>query len=224
MNDKPRVEPTFDPSPRLDPNPEAPGRQEGGRQEPSLEPAPPANDAQAATPAADANALAEEAKELKDKLLRSMAETENLRRRFEREREDTAKYAVANFAKELVTVADNLRRALESVGEEARTHEAVKGLTEGVEATERAMLAAFERFGVKRVDPMGQRFDPNLHQAMAQIDADQPAGTVVQVMQPGYVIHGRLLRAAMVIVAKAKPAQGSGGEASTAQSGVDIKA
>jgi molecular chaperone GrpE len=216
MNDKPRVEPTFDRSPATEPNPEP------GRQDPSLNPAPPpANDAQpAAAPAADAAALAEETKELKDKLLRAMAETENLRRRFEREREDTAKYAVSNFAKELVTVADNLRRALESVGEEAKANDAVKGLTEGVEATERAMLAAFERFGVKRVDPFGQRFDPNLHQAMAQIDSDQPAGTVVQVMQPGYVIHGRLLRAAMVIVAKAKPS----GEASAAQSGVDIKA
>ena len=226
MNDKPRVEPTFDRSPATEPGSEAPGRQEQDRQEPSLNPAPPpANDTQpAAAPAADAAALAEEVKDLKDKLLRAMAETENLRRRFEREREDTAKYAVSNFAKELATVADNLRRALESIGEEARTNDAVKGLTEGVEATERAMLAAFERFGVKRVEPLGQRFDPNLHQAMAQIDSDQPAGTVVQVMQPGYVIHGRLLRAAMVIVAKAKPAQGPGGEASTAQSGVDIKA
>jgi molecular chaperone GrpE len=213
MNDKPRVEPTFDRAPANEPGGEA-----AGRQEPNLNPAPPlANDAQ---PVADAAALAEEVRELKDKLLRSMAETENLRRRFEREREDTAKYAVSNFAKELVTVADNLRRALESVGEEAKANDSVKGLTEGVEATERAMLAAFERFGVSRVDPLGQRFDPNLHQAMAQIDSDQPASTVVQVMQPGYVIHGRLLRAAMVIVAKARPA----GEASTAQSGVDIKA
>lgn len=208
-NDKPRVEPTFDPSARPDQ-----GMELQGRQEPSLEPA---NDAQ---PAADPAALADEVNQLKDKLLRAMAETENVRRRFEREREDTAKYAVSNFAKELVTVADNLRRAIEAVGEEARAHEAVKGLTEGVEATERAMLAAFERFGVKRVDPQGQRFDPNLHQAMAQIDSDQPGGSVVQVMQPGYVIHGRLLRPAMVIVAKAKPA----GDASTAQSGLDIKA
>jgi molecular chaperone GrpE len=225
MNDKPRVEPTFDPSPRPD---AAQGPQ--SRQEPTFEPpladeaqpAPPANDTQ---PAADAAALAEEVNQLKDKLLRAMAETENLRRRFEREREDTAKYAVSNFAKELVTVADNLRRAIDSIDAEARTgNDAVKSLAEGVEVTERAMLSAFERFGVKRIDPTGQRFDPNLHQAMAQIDSDQPAGTVVQVMQPGYVIHGRLLRAAMVIVAKARPAQGSGGEASTAQSGVDIKA
>lgn len=208
-HDKPRVEPTFDPSAQPDQ-----GMEPQGRQEPSLEPA---NDAQ---PAADPAALADEVNQLKDKLLRAMAETENVRRRFEREREDTAKYAVSNFAKELVTVADNLRRAIEAVGEEARAHEAVKGLTEGVEATERAMLAAFERFGVKRVDPQGQRFDPNLHQAMAQIDSDQPGGSVVQVMQPGYVIHGRLLRPAMVIVAKAKPA----GDASTAQSGLDIKA
>jgi len=183
----------------------------------------PANDSQ---PAAEANAetrmaaLAEEVAGLKDRLLRSMAETENVRRRAEREKEDTAKYAVSNFAKELTAVADNLRRALDSVPAETREDPGVKALAEGVEMTERAMLSAFERFGVKRIDPLGERFDPNRHQAMAQVEADHPSGTVIQVMQAGFVIHDRLLRPAMVIVSKAKPT----GDASAAQSGVDIKA
>jgi molecular chaperone GrpE len=188
---------------------------------PDGEAPPPANDSTPADAAAQVAALADEIAQLKDKLLRAMAETENVRRRSEREREDTAKYALSNFAKELATVADNLRRAIDAVAPEARAADpALKALAEGVEVTERAMLAAFERFGVKRVDPLGQRFDPNRHQAMAQVEADQPAGIVVQVMQPGYVIHERLLRPAMVIVSKGKP----GGEASAAQSGVDIKA
>lgn len=183
----------------------------------------PANDSQPATEAnaeARAAALAEEVAGLKDRLLRSMAETENFRRRAEREREETAKYAVSNFAKELAAVADNLRRALDSVPAETREDPGVKALAEGVEMTERAMLSAFERFGVKRIDPLGERFDPNRHQAMAQVETDQPAGTVIQVMQAGFVIHDRLLRPAMVIVSKAKAA----GDASAAQSGVDIKA
>jgi molecular chaperone GrpE len=192
--------------------------------DPANEVPPPANDSQpvdAAQLAAQVVALTEEVAQLKDKLLRAMAETENVRRRAERDREDASKYALSNFAKELATVADNLRRAIDAVPDEAREADpALKALAEGVEVTERAMLAAFERFGVKRIDPLGQRFDPNRHQAMAQVEVDQPAGTVVQVMQPGYVIHERLLRPAMVIVAKGKP----DGEASAAQSGVDIKA
>jgi len=209
--EKPRIEPTLDGTPR----PEAE----------KVETPPPANDSQPARDLAllDAQnaALAEEVTQLKDKLLRAMAETENVRRRAEREREDTSKYAVSNFAKELAGVADNLRRAIDAVpGETRAADEAVRSLLEGVEATERTLLAAFERFGVTRIDPLGERFDPNRHQAMAQVDSDQPAGTVIQVMQAGYLIHDRLLRPAMVVVAKARP----GGEASTAQSGIDIKA
>src|ERR1041385_3287897 len=155
--------------------------------------------------------LNEEISGLKDKLLRAMAETENVRRRADREKEDTAKYAVTNFARELAGVADNLRRAIESAAPEARGLDAqLNALAEGVEATERSLLSAFERFGVKRIDPMGQRFDPNRHQAMAQVEADAPAGTVIQVLQPGYVIHDRLLREAMVIVAKGRPGAGPG--------------
>lgn len=209
--DKIRIEPTLDGRPRREPE--------------QVETAPPANDSQPAADAAKLEAhnaaLAEEIAQLKDKLLRAMAETENVRRRVEREREETAKYAVSSFAKELAGVADNLRRAIDAVPAETRAaDEAVRSLLEGVEATERALLAGFERFGVSRIDPLGERFDPNRHQAMAQIDSDQPPGTVIQVMQAGYMIHDRLLRPAMVVVAKARPA----GEASAAQSGIDIKA
>jgi len=178
----------------------------------------PANDA---GPATDPQKLAEEIAGLKDRLLRALAETENVRRRAEREREETAKFAVGNFAKEMVTVADNLRRALDSAPAEAREgNEALKALAEGVEMTERSLLTAFERFGLKRITPQGEKFDPNRHQAIAQVEADQPAGTVVDVMQSGYVIHDRLLRPAMVTVAKGK----TGSEATAAQFGIDLKA
>jgi molecular chaperone GrpE len=141
--------------------------------------------------------------ESKDRLLRALAETENVRRRAERERADAAKYGAGAFAKDLLSVADNLRRALDSVpGGEAS--EPMRGLLEGVAATERELLAAFERHGIRRVDPSGERFDHNLHQAMFEVEGMQATpGTVVQVLQPGYVMHDRLLRPALVGVAKA---------------------
>ena len=144
---------------------------------------------------------------LKDQLLRAMAETENTRRRAQRDREDASKYAVSSFAKDLVGVADNLRRALEAVPPEGREKdEMLKSLAVGVEATERQLFGAFERAGIKKVDPTGEPFDPNFHQVMFEIEnTGKPAGTVVQVLQPGYTIHGRLLREAMVGVAKAQP-------------------
>ena len=145
--------------------------------------------------------------ELRERLLRTMAELENTRRRGEREREDTAKYAIAGFARSVLTVADNLRRAIASVPEEARESEAVKPLLAGVEMTERELLRAFERHGIKAVEPLGEKFDHNFHQAMFEIESDgQPPGTVIQVMETGYVIADRLLRPAMVGIAKAKPA------------------
>ncbi|MCA1997998.1 MAG: nucleotide exchange factor GrpE [Armatimonadetes bacterium] len=142
---------------------------------------------------------------LKDQLLRAVAEAENVRRRAQREREDTAKFAIANFAKDLLAVADNLRRALEAVPPEAReTNEMMKSLAVGVEATERQLLGAFDRHGVKKMEPMGEPFDPNFHQVMFEIEnTGKPAGTVVQVLQSGYTLSGRLLREAMVGVAKA---------------------
>ncbi|MBK3731816.1 nucleotide exchange factor GrpE [Azospirillum brasilense] len=151
--------------------------------------------------------LEAEVASLKDQLLRQMAEVENTRRRAQRDREDASKFAVSSFAKELVAVADNLRRALEAVPAEGRENDDVlKSLSVGVEATERQLISAFERAGIKKIDPTGELFDPNFHQVMFEIDnTGKPAGTVVQVLQPGYTIHGRLLREAMVGVAKAGP-------------------
>jgi molecular chaperone GrpE len=148
-------------------------------------------------------AVEAELAESKDRLLRALAETENVRRRAERERADAAKYGAANFAKDLLNVADNLRRALDSVGEGQASDELTRNLLQGVAATERELLAAFERHGIRRIDPAGERFDHNFHQAMFEVEnTGQPAGTVVQVLQPGYVMHDRLLRPALVGVAK----------------------
>jgi molecular chaperone GrpE len=142
--------------------------------------------------------------EAKDRLLRALAEAENTRRRFQREREDKLKYAIAGFAKDLLSPVDNLRRALASLPESEVGDPRVKSLLEGVAATERELLGTFERHGLKRIDPKGERFDHNFHQAIFEAErADVPPGTVVEVLQPGYVLHDRLLRPAMVGVAKA---------------------
>jgi molecular chaperone GrpE len=151
-------------------------------------------------------ALEAELAEQKDRLLRALADTENTRRRAQREREDASKYAVAGFAKDLLSSADNLRRALESLPIAEVRDERTRSLLEGVAATERELLAAFERHGIKRLHPKGEPFDHNLHQAIFEADRpDQPSGTVVEVLQPGYVLHDRLLRPAMVGVAKGGP-------------------
>jgi molecular chaperone GrpE len=147
-----------------------------------------------------------ELSETKDWLLRALAETENVRRRTERERADAMKYGSASLAKELLNVADNLRRALDAAPPEQGVDERTRTLLQGVAATERELLAAFERNGIRRVDPAGERFDHNLHQAIFEVEnTGQPPGTVVQVLQPGYVMHDRLLRPAMVGVAKGAP-------------------
>src|SRR5271154_3972383 len=143
--------------------------------------------------------------ELKDQLLRALAEAENTRRRAQKERDDTAKYAVANFAREMLSVADNFNRALEALPKNT-SDPAVKNLVTGVEATGRQLQSALERFGIRELAPLGQPFDPNFHRVMMEIDdPDKPPGTVVQVLQPGYVIHDRLLREALVAVAKGAP-------------------
>ena len=140
---------------------------------------------------------------LKDQALRALAETENTRRRAERELGDMSKYAVTGFARDLVSVLENLQRAIDSVPAELKASQpAVANLVVGIEMTLSELLGVFNRQGIERIDPIGQKFDHNFHQAIAQIDTpDVEAGTVVQVLQAGYKIHDRLLRPAMVGVA-----------------------
>ena len=148
--------------------------------------------------------IEENAAELKDRLLRALADLENTRRRAAREVADARKYAASGLAKELLNVSDNLRRALETVTNEMRAgDDGVKNLVLGIEMVEKEMLSAFERQGITRLDPLGDSFDHNFHQAMYEKeDTGYPAGTVAEVMQAGYVIHDRLLRPAMVAVSK----------------------
>ncbi len=168
---------------------------------------------QAAEAAPDPVALAQrEAAEYKDKLLRTLAEMENLRRRTEREVVDARTYGIASFAREVLAVADNMHRALEAIGPELREEgdAKTKSLIEGVELTERELLKTLEKNGVRKFSPQGEKFDPNVHQAMYEVpDADVPPGHVAQVIQAGYMIGERVLRPALVGVAKAarRPAQ-----------------
>ncbi|MEF2550390.1 nucleotide exchange factor GrpE [Aurantimonas sp. A2-1-M11] len=161
--------------------------------------------------AADAEriaALEAENADVKDRLLRLAADMENLRRRTEREVKDARTYAVTGFAREILSVADNLRRALEAVPAEAKAggEGGLIGLIDGVEVTERSLLGTLDKHGVKKLDPEGQRFDPNFHQAMFEIpNTDVPNGTVLQVVQAGYAIGDRVLRPAMVGVSKGGP-------------------
>lgn len=173
--------------------------------------------------AAEPEISQEEARELKDRLLRALAEVENVRRQKVREVEDASRYAVSRFARELLEVADNLSRALASVPQEARSQsELMTTLVAGIELTERTLLGVFERNRIRKVVPeKGEKFDHNLHQAMFELPtAELPPGCIAEVMQPGYVIADRLLRPAMVGVAKA-PAQpteaaaGAGGSVDT---------
>jgi len=146
-----------------------------------------------------------EVTQLKDQLVRQFAETENVRKRGQKQVEDTAKYAVGNFAKEIVGVADNLRRALDSAGKLATDIAgAAAPVLDGVALTERELLKTLEKFGIKPIEPEGQKFDPNLHQAVFEVPTAQAEpGTVVTVVQRGYTVYDRLLRPAMVGVAKA---------------------
>jgi molecular chaperone GrpE len=155
--------------------------------------------------------LRAEAADLKDKLLRAHAEVENIRKRSEREREETAKYAVTRFARDVVNVGDNFQRAIDAVPAGAAEQDAaLKSFLEGVTMTERELLNVLERHGIRRIQPMNEPFNPHQHQAVMEIQrADVPAGTVVQVFQAGFTIEDRVLRPAMVAVAKGgpKPAQ-----------------
>jgi molecular chaperone GrpE len=150
-------------------------------------------------------AAVRESAELKDKLLRALAEMENMRRRTEREVADARFYGIATFAREVLGIADNMQRALEAAQQELRgtSDPGVKTLLEGIEITERELLKVLEKHGVKKFEPQGEKFDANLHQAMYEVpDASVPPGTVVQVIQPGYMIGERMLRPALVAVAK----------------------
>jgi molecular chaperone GrpE len=165
-------------------------------------------------------ALRAEAAELKDRLLRAHAEVENIRKRSEREKEETAKYAVTRFARDIVNVGDNFQRAIDAVPAGAAEQDAaLKSFLEGVTMTERELLNVLERYGIKRVQPINEPFNPHLHQAVMEIQrTDVPAGTVVQIFQAGFTIEDRVLRPAMVAVAKGgpKPAQAPDGSAGPA--------
>ncbi len=161
--------------------------------------------------------------ELTDRLLRAHADMDNLRKRTERDKEDTAKYAISKFAREILSVGDNLQRAIAAVPAGAAEEDpALKTLIDGVALTEREFLNVLERHGVKRIDPEGEPFNPHQHQAMTEVENREVApGTVVQVYQPGYILEERVLRPAMVVVAKggaktAKNEKPSEGAADTA--------
>lgn len=151
--------------------------------------------------------------DLREKHLRALADAENTRRRGERERLDATQYAVTRFARDMLVVSDNLRRALEHLAPEARAEasSALKAVLEGVEATERELAATLERHGVRMIEATDAKFDPHLHQAIAEVPAEgRAAGSVVNVVQTGYRIGDRLLRPAMVTVARAASGQNGG--------------
>ena len=176
--------------------------------DPGAEAAPPApaedappEDAAKDDPGSDGPAA--EIAALKDRLLRAVAETENLRKRAAREREEAARYAISGFARDVLGVADDMARALGALPESVRGAPDAKALVEGLDLTRRNLGAALERHGIARIDPAGEPFDPNLHEAMFEVDAPGAApGSVVQVVEAGYRIHDRLLRPARVGVAR----------------------
>ena len=158
----------------------------------------------------------------KDRLLRALAEVENTRRRADRDRQEASRYGAAGLARDLLSVADNLRRALESLPEEARQggDEWLKNFVLGVEMTEKELLGAFSKHAIEKINPLDQPFDHTYHQAMFELaDTGKAAGTVVQMLQAGYRLHDRLLRPAMVGVAKAEPAEIEAPEAEEEESG-----
>jgi len=147
--------------------------------------------------------LREELLAAKDLLVRALAEQENTRRRTERKHQEAMRYAAAHLARDLLETADNLQRAIESVPAERKEDDAMRELLAGVIATERALMAAFGRHGIRQIYPVGEQFDPRSHEAIvAHYDSSHPSGTVVDVVQAGYAMHDRLLRPAMVGVAK----------------------
>ncbi|MEJ8475208.1 nucleotide exchange factor GrpE [Roseibium algae] len=170
-------------------------------------------------------ALQAENTELKDRALRTLAEMENLRRRTEKEVKDTRQFAVSGFARDVLSVSDNLRRAMESLPDEARQNAdaGILALIEGVEMTERDLLNQLEKNGVKKLEPAGQKFDPHFHQAMFEVPNTEVANnTVVQVVQPGYQIGDRVLRPAMVGVSKGGPKEVPVAAAASSEAGQTV--
>lgn len=145
-----------------------------------------------------------------DQLLRTVADMDNLRKRSVREREDAGKYAITGFAKDLLDVADTFQRALQAIPADLREDARINSLIQGIEATERSLLSCFEKNGIKKIEPMDEPFNPHFHEVMFEAPVPgKPAGIIIQIIEPGYVISDRLLRPARVGVAKAVPADGS---------------
>jgi molecular chaperone GrpE len=167
---------------------------------------------QAASPEEELERLRAENAELKDKYLRALADMENLRRRLMKEKEEAVKYAASDFARDMLSVCDNLSRAIESVPEEKKgEHELLDRLLEGVEMTLKDMLATFERHHIRKIPSHGEKFNPNVHEAMFEVEAGpEEAGKVVQVIQEGYTHHDRVLRPARVGVARNNGGEGGG--------------
>jgi molecular chaperone GrpE len=201
-----------------------PDSQDPAIPDPAAAPAP----AEGGEAALIADALAREAAELKDRLLRTLAEMENLRRRTDREIADSRAYGISSFARDILAIADNMARALQTVRAELkeRADPGIKALLDGVELTERELLKVLEKHGVRKFEPLlREKFDPNLHQAMYEVpDPALRAGTVAQVVQAGYMIGDRMLRPALVAVAKSAPkpaAEPVGNDNADAEPGAD---
>ena len=147
--------------------------------------------------------LNEEITNLKDQRLRAIAELENFRKRAEKDQSDALKYGVSNFAKEIINISDNIERAQSSIPEEAKNNETIKPVIEGIDLIAQSVVTTFEKIGIKKIESLNEKFDHNLHQAMMEIEKDDlEPGTIVQELIPGYTLHDRLLRPAMVGVSK----------------------
>ena len=145
----------------------------------------------------------EEITDLKDQRLRAIAELENFRKRAEKDQSDALKYGISNFAKEIINIRDNIERAQSSISDEAKNDEAIKSVIEGIDLIAQSVVSTFEKIGIKKIDSLNEKFDHNLHQAMMEIENDElDPGTIVQELIPGYTLHDRLLRPAMVGVSK----------------------
>ena len=147
--------------------------------------------------------LNEEITSLKDQRLRAVAELENFRKRAEKDQSDALKYGISNFAKEIINIRDNIERAQSSISDEAKKNEAIKSVIEGIDLIAQSVVSTFEKIGIKKIESLNEKFDHNLHQAMMEIENEElEPGTIVQELIPGYTLHDRLLRPAMVGVSK----------------------